>query len=67
MPTLDELFAMMPNAFDASKAKDFNATSPVKAGTNILFKLPTAKLKRKKERPIPQLQLSTWTPTTIKR
>jgi putative sterol carrier protein len=26
MPSLDELFAMMPNAFDAEKAKDLNAT-----------------------------------------
>jgi putative sterol carrier protein len=26
MPSLDEMFSMMPNAFDASKAKDFNAT-----------------------------------------
>jgi putative sterol carrier protein len=26
MPSLDELFAMMPNAFDAEKAKDINAT-----------------------------------------
>lgn len=26
MPTLDELFEMMPNVFDAEKAKDMNAT-----------------------------------------
>jgi putative sterol carrier protein len=26
MPSLDELFAMMPNAFDAEKAKDIDAT-----------------------------------------
>ena len=26
MPTLDEIFAMMPNAFDAEKAKDIDAT-----------------------------------------
>ncbi|MFZ0547112.1 MAG: SCP2 sterol-binding domain-containing protein [Candidatus Promineifilaceae bacterium] len=26
MPSIDELFAMMPNAFDVEKAKDLNAT-----------------------------------------
>ena len=70
MPTLDELFEMMPNAFDAEKAKDINATVQFdltgEGGINITLKLQMARSIPAKERPMTQPPPFIWTPTIIR-